>query len=105
MFVWVFHRVSGILLIGFLSLQLFTGLFQASASNSAAVKAIAALHKNAALNCVLVFLVVFHAMYGVRTIILDLGSKRERLLFWCCTILATVIFACFLVAYFSISTT
>ncbi len=101
MFVWVFHRVSGILLIGQLSVQLCTGFFQASPSNSPPVKAVADLHRHAALNCLLVFCVVFHALYGVRTMILDLGSKRERLLFWTFTLLGSLLFAGFLIAYFS----
>ena len=33
-FVWAFHRISGVVLIGLLSFQLFTGFFQASSSNS-----------------------------------------------------------------------
>jgi succinate dehydrogenase/fumarate reductase cytochrome b subunit len=100
-FVWVFHRVSGLLLIGLLSIQLFTGFFQASSSNSPPVKAIADLHKHPALNCLLVFCVIYHALYGVRTIVLDLGSKRERLLFWICTLLGSLLFVGFLIAYFN----
>jgi succinate dehydrogenase/fumarate reductase cytochrome b subunit len=100
-FVWVFHRASGILLIGLLAVQLFTGFFQASPSNSPAVLTMAALHRHAALNCLLVFCVIFHALYGVRTIVLDLGSKRERLLFWICTVLGSLLFVGFLIVYFS----
>ena len=45
-FVWLFHRISGALLIGLLSFQLFTGFFQASSSNLETVKTIAALHRH-----------------------------------------------------------
>jgi succinate dehydrogenase/fumarate reductase cytochrome b subunit len=100
-FVWMFHRISGVLLIVLLSLQLFTGFFQASSSNVEMVKTLAALHRHMAANCLLVFCVIFHALYGVRTIVLDLGVKRERLLFWVCTILGSVLFVVFLVCYVS----
>ena len=41
MFVWLFHRISGVLLLVLLFAQLVTGFFQASASNLEPVKAIA----------------------------------------------------------------
>jgi succinate dehydrogenase cytochrome b556 subunit len=98
-FVWIFHRISGLLLILLLSFQLFTGFFQASTSNQATVATIAALHKHAVLNCLMVFLFVFHSLYGVRTILMDLGVAREKLLFWCCNVLGLIIVAVFFVLY------
>jgi succinate dehydrogenase/fumarate reductase cytochrome b subunit len=97
-FVWVFHRISGLLLIFLLAFQLVTGLFQASISNSQVVKTIAGLHNHAVLNSLLAFLVIFHGLYGVRTILMDLGVRRERLLFWTCTILGLALFVGFLAA-------
>ncbi len=99
MFVWVFHRISGVLLIFLLGFQLFTGFFQASSSNSPWVATMADLHKHTVLNVLSVFLLLFHALYGVRTILMDLGLRRERLLFWVCTLLAAVLFVVFLVLY------
>ena len=99
MFVWVFHRISGILLIFLLGFQLFTGFFQASSSNQAMVKTMAGLHKHPLLTCLTVFLLIFHAFYGIRTILLDLGVKREKLLFWVCTLLAAILFIVFLVLF------
>jgi succinate dehydrogenase/fumarate reductase cytochrome b subunit len=100
-FVWLFHRISGALLIGLLSVQLITGFFQASSSNADLVKTIASLHRHAVMNGVLVFCVIFHGLYGIRTIVLDFGVKRERLLFWVCTALGAILFAVFLFCYFS----
>jgi len=98
-FVWVFHRISGILLIFLLGFQLYTGFFQASSSNQAIVKTMAGLHEHTLLICLTVFLLIFHASYGIRTILIDLGVKRERLLFWVCTLLATISFVVFLVLF------
>ena len=95
MFVWIFHRVSGLLLIVLLALQLVSGFCQESES----LQALAALHTNGLVVCLTVFLLVFHALYGVRTILMDLGLARERLLFWCTTGVGAVIYAAFLLVY------
>jgi len=100
LFVWIFHRISGILLIFLLAFQLCTGFLQAGSAQGESLKTAAALHRHAALNCLLVFLVIFHGLYGLRTILLDLGLRRERLLFWGCTALGSVGFVTFLVFYF-----
>jgi succinate dehydrogenase/fumarate reductase cytochrome b subunit len=92
----MFHRISGVLLILLMSFQLTTGFFQASLSNSDFVKTMADLHKHGTVNCLLVFLFIFHGLYGLRTILLDLGMKRERLLLWICNGLGTALFAVFL---------
>ncbi len=99
MFVWIFHRISGVVLIFVLGFQLFSGFFQASSSNMAWVETMAGLHKHTTLNCVLVFMAIFHAAYGIRTIVLDLGAKREKLVFWVCTIVATILCVVFLILF------
>ena len=102
MFVWMFHRISGVALIFLMTFQLLTGFFQASTRNSDLVKTMADLHRHAWLNCLVVFLVLFHALYGVRTILLDLGVGREKLLFWACTVLGFVLYAVFLALFFAL---
>ncbi|HID75935.1 MAG TPA: hypothetical protein EYP56_08060 [Planctomycetaceae bacterium] len=99
MFVWIFHRISGLLLILLMTFQLVTGFYQASASGDPLVQTMADLHRHALLNCLMVFLFVFHALYGIRTILMDLGMKHERLLFWCCNAVGLIIYAVFLVLY------
>ena len=102
MFVWIFHRVTGVLLIFLLGFQLFTGFYQASSSNQEFVAVIADLHRHAALNCVMVFCAMFHASYGIRTILMDLGLRREKLLFWVCTLVAAALYVTFLVLFFEL---
>jgi len=101
-FVWVFHRVSGVALIFLIGFQLFTGFFQASAASSESIRIMAGLHKHAAVNCLTVFLFVFHALYGVRTILLDLGLRREKLLFWVCTVAGCVLCLAFSVVFLTL---
>jgi succinate dehydrogenase/fumarate reductase cytochrome b subunit len=98
-FVWVFHRLSGVVLIVLLSLQLVTGFLQSSPSQSEWVKSVALLHRHTPVVCLTVFLLIFHALYGVRTILLDLGIGRERWLLWGCNILGVVLFGVFAVLY------
>ena len=50
----------------------------------------------------MVLLFVFHSLYGVRTILMDLGLGRERLLFWCCNTLGLALYAVFLVLYLTL---
>jgi succinate dehydrogenase/fumarate reductase cytochrome b subunit len=98
-FVWIFHRISGLLLIFLLTLQFCTGFVQAVALPAQSIKTASFLHRHVPVLFLLVFLTIFHGLYGVRTILLDLGLRRERLLFWICTLLGTAAFAAFLVFY------
>jgi succinate dehydrogenase cytochrome b556 subunit len=99
-FVWIVHRITGVLLIVLLLVQLITGFLQASTANSPLVKTLAGLHSHAGLVCLLVWAATFHGLYGLRTIALDFGLRRERLLFWAATILGVLLCGVFLVLYF-----
>jgi succinate dehydrogenase/fumarate reductase cytochrome b subunit len=59
------------------------------------------LHTNPLSDTLLIVLAVFHGLYGVRTIIMDLGARREKLLFWVFTALAAVLSAALLVIYYT----
>ena len=100
MFAWIFHRVSGVLLILLLLLQVFTGYFQANPTVSEDVQESAfELHKQVYLNSFLVFLFIFHSLYGIRTILMDLGVRKEKLLFWAFTGLGLLLFAAFVAIF------
>jgi succinate dehydrogenase/fumarate reductase cytochrome b subunit len=96
-FVWLFHRISGILLVVLLPLQMATGILQGGSSG---LKTANLLHGDMILNTLLAFLVIFHGLYGVRTILLDLGLKWEKQLFWVFTLLGVVLFAGFLYFFY-----
>jgi succinate dehydrogenase/fumarate reductase cytochrome b subunit len=60
-----------------------------------------ALHVNPLTDVLLIIVAVFHAFYGLRTILYDLGIKKEKALFWIFTILATLCCAGLIFIYFT----
>jgi len=94
-FVWLFHRVSGLLLVILLPLQLATGLLQGDTTHVQLARLMADLHRHGFLNCLVAFLAIFHGVYGVRTLLLDAGMRHEKLLFWLCTLVGGLLFAGF----------
>jgi succinate dehydrogenase/fumarate reductase cytochrome b subunit len=99
MFVWVFHRVSGLLLIVLLGIKFFTSFFLMTKDQKPDWAIV--LHANKLTDTLLIILVVFHALYGLRTVIMDMGARREKLLFWVFTILGVLLSAGLLAVYFT----
>jgi succinate dehydrogenase/fumarate reductase cytochrome b subunit len=51
------------------------------------------LHINKTLDLLLLFVFIFHALYGLRLFLIDLGMvKHEKILFWAFTILSAALF-------------
>jgi succinate dehydrogenase/fumarate reductase cytochrome b subunit len=99
MFVWVFHRITGLLLIALLSLKFLTSFFLMTKDKKPDWALV--LHTNDLTDVLLIITVVFHALYGLRTVIIDMGVRKEKLLFWVFTGLGIVLTAGLLVVYFT----
>ncbi len=99
MFVWVFHRLSGLLLIVLLAFKFLTSFFLMTKDQKPDWALV--LHTNPLIDTLLIVLVVFHAFYGLRTVIMDMGARREKLLFWVFTILGVLFSAGLLIIYFT----
>jgi succinate dehydrogenase/fumarate reductase cytochrome b subunit len=99
MFVWLFHRITGLILIVTLSLKIFTSFFLMTKNQKPDWALV--LHTNPLIDSLLIVSVIFHALYGLRTVIIDLGVRKEKLLFWIFTILGIVLGAGLLVVYFT----
>ncbi len=97
MFVWVFHRISGLLLILLLSIKFITAFFLMTKGQKPDWALV--LHANPIIDVLLILTVVSHALYGLRTVIIDLGLRKEKLLFWIFTILIIIFSAFLLVIY------
>jgi succinate dehydrogenase hydrophobic anchor subunit len=99
MFIWIFHRVSGLLLILLLGIKFLTSFFLMTQEKKPDWALV--LHTNAFSDTLLIVLVVTHALYGLRTILVDLGVKKEKLLFWIFSGLGFVLSAALLAVYFT----
>jgi len=99
MFVWVFHRVTGLLLIALLSVKFLTSFFLMTKDKKPDWALV--LHTNPLIDGLLIITVVFHGLYGLRTVILDLGVRREKLLFWVFSGLGLALSGALLVLYFT----
>jgi succinate dehydrogenase hydrophobic anchor subunit len=99
MFVWVFHRASGLLLILLLGVKFLTSFFLMTKGQKPDWAIV--LHANPLSDTLLIICGVYHAFYGLRTVIMDLGFRKEKLLFWIFTGLGTVLCAALLVIYYT----
>ncbi|MFQ6070079.1 MAG: hypothetical protein ACE5LC_06090 [Candidatus Aminicenantales bacterium] len=99
MFIWVFHRVSGLLLIVLLGIKFVTSFFLMTKGQKPDWALV--LHTNPFSDSLLIISIVFHALYGLRTVIIDLGLRKEKLLFWVFTTLGTLLSAGLLILYFT----
>lgn len=97
MFIWFFHRISGVSLVILVGLKILTGsfLFTKDARPDWALS----LHRQPVLDTLLLVLFTFHSIYGIRTILLDFGYKKEKALFWASNIIATIISAALIIIY------
>ena len=99
MFVWVFHRISGLMLILIFGIKIITSLFLMTKGQKPDWALV--LHTNPFSDTLLIIFAAFHAIYGLRTVIIDLGLRKEKLLFWISTILGVVVTTLLLVFYFT----
>jgi len=97
MFVWVFHRVSGLLLILLIGLKIYSGFGVVGRFGTDVVPYWTMLHDLVAVDLVLVLLFIYHSLYGLRTCLVDWGVKKEKELFWGLSAFGIVvyIFVCF----------
>jgi succinate dehydrogenase/fumarate reductase cytochrome b subunit len=87
MFPYYFLRFSGPLLLVVVGLKLLSGY--ALTEKITGVPWLPGLHENRVLDILLLFLFIFHAFYGMRLFLIDLGMvKRESLLFWVATLVS-----------------
>ena len=99
MFVWVFHRVSGLLLIVLLVLKFLTAFFLMTKGQKPDWALV--LHTNPLTDTFLIISGVYHAFYGLRTIIMDMGFRKEKFLFRFFTLLGGIVCVLLLLLYFT----
>jgi succinate dehydrogenase/fumarate reductase cytochrome b subunit len=97
---WLVQRITALLLLILLPLKIYSGY--AMAGKLPAFGMIKTLHLNAFLDAGLIFALIFHALYGFRVILIDVGLvKDNRGVFKLITIIGAVL--CAITFYFLVS--
>lgn len=89
MFIWLFHRISGVSLIVLFSIKILTSFFLYTKDKKPDWAL--SLHRQPVLDVLILILFTFHSIYGLRTIALDFGYRKEKQLFWLSNITAGII--------------
>jgi succinate dehydrogenase / fumarate reductase, cytochrome b subunit len=99
MWSWVLHRITGVAIFFFLLVHVLdTSLVRLSPE---AYDAVIATYKTPIIGVAelgLVAAILFHALNGIRVILIDFwgkGAKYQNLMFWIVVVVAFVIFAAF----------
>jgi succinate dehydrogenase cytochrome b556 subunit len=101
MFIWLFHRISGVCLIVLFGIKILTSyfLFNQDKKPDWALS----LHRQPVVDVLILVLFTFHSIYGIRTIVMDLGYRDEKRLFLVSNAAASLISAILLYIYFIVS--
>jgi succinate dehydrogenase/fumarate reductase cytochrome b subunit len=90
MFPYYFIRFSGPLLLLLVGLKILSGY---SLVGRIQARWLSSLHTNNTLDVLLLFVFIFHALYGLRLFLIDWGMvKHEKTLFWAFTLLSAGLF-------------
>lgn len=100
MFPYYFIRFSGPVLLILVGVKILSGY--ALIGKIGGITWLADLHQNRAFDIFLLFLFIFHACYGLRLFLIDLGMmKKEKSLFWIFTIISAGLFVLSYIYFFS----
>ena len=90
MFPYYFIRFSGPLLLILVGLKILSGY---SLVGRIQASWLSNLHIHKTLDLLLLFVFIFHALYGLRLFLIDLGMvKLEKILFWASTVISAGLF-------------
>lgn len=101
MFIWLFHRISGVSLIVLFGIKILTSYFLFTKDNKPDWAL--SLHRQPVVDVLILILFTFHSIYGIRTIIMDLGYRNEKRLFLASNVAASVLSAFLIYIYFLMS--
>ncbi len=97
MFIWLFHRISGVALIVLFGVKIFSSFFLYTKDKKPDWAL--GIHRNPVTDILIIVLFTFHSMYGLRTIAIDLGYRKEKRLFWLSNTVAAAVSAALIFVY------
>ena len=97
MFIWLAHRTTGVLLIILFALKIFSAYFLYTKDKKP--EWALGIHRNPLVDILILVLFTFHSLYGLRTIVIDLGYTKERQLFWLSNVIGCLISAALIFLY------
>ncbi|GGC83681.1 hypothetical protein GCM10007216_12880 [Thalassobacillus devorans] len=73
---WLVQRITALILLFLLPLKIYSGYAMIGKLPGAGT--ISFLHLNAVVDAFLIFALIFHALYGVRVILIDIGVVQDN---------------------------
>ncbi|MBP9561439.1 MAG: hypothetical protein KBE27_06450 [Syntrophorhabdaceae bacterium] len=101
MFIWLFHRISGVSLIILFGIKILTSFFLFTKDKKPDWAL--SLHRQSIIDVLILILFTFHSIYGLRTILIDFGYRKEKRLFWLSNIAAGIISLILIYIYLIVS--
>ncbi|OPX94211.1 MAG: Succinate dehydrogenase/Fumarate reductase transmembrane subunit [Syntrophorhabdus sp. PtaB.Bin006] len=101
MFIWLFHRISGVSLIILVGIKILTSFFLLTKDKRPDWAL--SLHRQPILDVMILVLFTFHSIYGLRTIIIDFGYRKEKSLFLWSNVVAALISGALIYTYLVLS--
>ncbi len=101
MFIWLFHRISGVSLIILFGIKILTSFFLFTKDKKPDWAL--SLHRQPIIDVLILILFTFHSIYGLRTILIDFGYRKEKKLFWLSNAVAGIISIILIYIYFIVS--
>jgi succinate dehydrogenase / fumarate reductase, cytochrome b subunit len=106
MWAWLFFRISGLILVFYLGAHIIiisTAQFSADGSTFTDVMKFLEHPVALVLDLALVVAVLYHALNGVRIILMDfgIGIQRHKIIFWSCMAVVVICFVVFAYVAFS----
>jgi len=101
MFAWLFHRISGLFLIVLFGIKIFTGFYLYTKEKKPDWAIL--LHRQPMVDLLIFILFTFHVFYGLKSILYDLGFRREKFLFWSSTLLGGLVSLLLIAIYLRVS--
>ena len=82
---WLIHRISGLIMFGLFILKFVTAFYLLPDDKPSWALF---LHRHPAVDISLIFLICHHTCFGLKTMLFEIGFRKEKLLVYSATVVA-----------------